>query len=544
MIFFSTLIIAMFITVVMVPPMQRVAIYFNAVDVPNSRKVHSYPRPRCGGMAMAIATFVSVLIWLHADRQVLCILAASGLLVFFGFVDDVKNMSYRGKFAVQVICALIVTLFGGVKIKTLGMLMPNDMLLPAWIAIPLTVLFILGITNAINLADGLDGLAGGIALLSFVCMGYLAFQSKNTWVLILSAAMIGAIFGFLRFNTYPATLFMGDAGSQFIGFMGAISAISITQNHCAFSPMLPLLIFGLPIIDTLSVMYERISTGRSPFSADMNHMHHKIIRLGLYHTEAVFILYMLQTVFILSAFFFRYYTDGFIILFFLLFAALVVFAFAMAEKKGWQFKRYNLIDKVIKGRLRVLREKKILIKFCFRTVRVGFPILLFAVCMVPSIYPISVSIFALILLAFLTLILIFKKDWLQGAIRVSLYMLVPVIVYLGRTEGMTFLDGFAKFFYLSFGLIVFFAILTLKFSDRKDGFKTTPTDFLVFFIAIVVPNLPDAQIRSYHMGTLTAEIISLLFGYEVLIGELRGEVDMVAWEVMGVLFMVGVRGLL
>ncbi len=544
MVFFSTLIIAMLITVVMVPPMQRVALYFNAVDVPNNRKVHSYPRPKCGGMAMTLGTFVSVLIWLHADLHMICILAASGLLVFFGFVDDVKEMGYKAKFAVQVVCALIVVLFGGVRIQTLGMLMPGDTMLSEWIAVPLTVFFIVGITNAINLADGLDGLAGGIILLSFVCMGYLAFQSGNSRVIILSAAMIGAIFGFLRFNTYPATLFMGDAGSQFIGFLGAIAALGLTQEHCAISPMLPLLLFGLPIIDTLTVMYERVSAGRSPFVADMNHMHHKMIRLGLYHTEAVFILYVLQAFFVSSAFVLRYYTDGFIALFFLLCAALVVLAFAMAEKKGWRFRRYHFIDKVIKGKLRVLREKKVMIRVCFRTIRVGLPILLFAVCMLPSTCPRNISIFALALSAFLALGIIFKKGWLQVAIRVSLYMLVPVIAYLGRTEGMTFLDGFTRFFYLSFGLVVFFAILTLKFTDRKGGFKTTPSDFLIFFIAIVVPNLPDAQIRSYHMGVLAAEIISLLFGYEVLIGELRGRVKTVGWEVMGALLLVGIKGFL
>jgi len=170
-----------------------------------------------------------------------------------------------------------------------------------------------GITNAVNLADGLDGLAGGITMITFLCICALAFRSGDASIAIMSLAMLGALFGFLSFNTYPASIFMGDAGSQFLGFVSIVLPLKMCQDYSPLSPVLPLLIVGLPVIDTLIVMSERIRSGRSPFVADNNHFHHKLLGIGLFHTEAVFIIYLLQSVFVLSAYVFRFYSDWFIL---------------------------------------------------------------------------------------------------------------------------------------------------------------------------------------------------------------------------------------
>jgi UDP-GlcNAc:undecaprenyl-phosphate GlcNAc-1-phosphate transferase len=172
-------------------------------------------------------------------------------------------------------------------VRTLGALLPDGALLPAWVAVPLTVVAIIGVTNAINLADGLDGLAGGISLLSFCCIGYLAYLEGDISVGLAALAFIGAIFGFLRFNTHPATIFMGDTGSQLLGFAAITLSLALTQRQTALSPLLPLILLGFPVLDTLTVMITRILRKRSPFSADRNHFHHNLLDLGFRHPESV-----------------------------------------------------------------------------------------------------------------------------------------------------------------------------------------------------------------------------------------------------------------
>jgi UDP-GlcNAc:undecaprenyl-phosphate GlcNAc-1-phosphate transferase len=324
MIFFSTLLISMFITLTLIPVTSRVASALHGMDIPDERKVHPYPMPKSGGIPMAIGVIVPILLWARGDEFVRAVLIGAGIVVIFGLIDDFKGIRYEVKFAGQIAAALIVILYGGVQIRSLGMLLPEDMLLPDWFSIPLTLLVIVGVTNAINLADGLDGLAGGICLLSFACIGYLAYRGGNMTLVLLSVATTGVIFGFLRFNTYPATLFMGDAGSQFLGFLAGTLSLSLTQGNTPLSPLLPLILLGFPVLDTLTVMFERISQGRPVFVADKNHFHHKLIRLGLFHTEAVVLIYIIQALLVTAAFVFRFYSEWFLLVLYLIFSAIVL----------------------------------------------------------------------------------------------------------------------------------------------------------------------------------------------------------------------------
>jgi len=227
-----------------------------------------------------------------------------GIIVLVGLIDDLKTLGYKAKFAGQIAAAIVVVIYG-IKIKSLGAFLPDYMVLPDWIAIPFTVFVIVGVTNAVNLADGLDGLAGGICLLSLCCIAYLGYMDGEQGLAIMSIALAGAIFGFLRFNTYPADLFMGDTGSQFLGFSIVTFSLSLTQDSTPLSPVLPLIIVGFVVLDTLAVMAERIAEGRSVFSADKNHFHHKLMRLGFSHTESVLTIYIIQTVLVVSAYVFQ-----------------------------------------------------------------------------------------------------------------------------------------------------------------------------------------------------------------------------------------------
>ncbi len=543
MLYFSTILLSVFITVSLIPVMTRLATRFQLVDVPDLRKVHTSPIPRIGGLAMALGAFVPVILWITSDDFVRAYLAGAGVLVIFGLLDDMKGLGYKAKFGGQLLAALVVVFFGGVKITSLGALLPGAIQLPEWFIVTLTLFVIVGVTNAINLSDGLDGLAGGIALLGYCCIGYLAYLVGNNVVILLSLSLAGAIFGFLRFNTHPASLFMGDTGSQLLGYSAIVLAVKITQGSTPYSPVLPLIILGFPVLDTLTVMVERIREGRSPFSPDKNHFHHRLIRLGMSHTEAVFTIYVVQAVMIVSAIYFKYYPEWVLIASYTIFSVLIISAFVLADRAGFQFKRYPLMDFVIKGRLSRIRDDNWTIRMSFALSKMIIPFLLLIACLMPAQVPGYVSVmtgcFSLLLLT----VWIFFKNYLGFWLRFVLYLSIPLVLYLVEEGKAAWIStNLFSLYHISFGIIAFFVILSLKYSRRTKGFRITPMDFLIIFIAVVVPNLPDQMIQSYHLGPLAVEIIVLLFSYEVVITELRGRLNAVSASTLIALMLIAVRG--
>jgi UDP-GlcNAc:undecaprenyl-phosphate GlcNAc-1-phosphate transferase len=268
MVLLSTLLISMFITMALIPILRTAAVRLQTgLDEPEPRKVHARPVPKVGGLAMAAGALIPAIFVVDGGRLVNSVLVGALVLVAFGLADDLRTLGWKAKFCGQIIAALVVVFYGRLTICFLGACLPEGVLLPQAAAVPLTVLVIVGVTNAINLSDGLDGLAGGTSLLVFGCIGMLAFAGaefpEKAAVSVLCAAMAGAIIGFLRFNTFPATVFMGDTGSQLLGFLAITLALAVTQRGSLLSPLLPLLLLGFPVLDTLTVMVERIAAGRS-----------------------------------------------------------------------------------------------------------------------------------------------------------------------------------------------------------------------------------------------------------------------------------------
>jgi len=549
MIFISTLLISMFITMALIPIFRTLSLKLNIMDFPGERTVHPSPMPKLGGIAMALGILIPVMLWADGGRFMNAVLIGASIVVVFGLIDDFKDIGYKAKFAGQVAAALVVIFYGEVKICNLGACLPENVLLPDVLAIPLTLLAIVGVTNAINLSDGLDGLAGGTSLLIFICIGYLAYaglyRPESFPIAMLSVAVIGAILGFLRFNTYPATIFMGDSGSQLLGFLAITLAIGLTQSSTPLSPFFPLLLLGFPVLDTLTVMSERISKGGSPFVADKNHFHHKLMRLGLYHTDAVVTIYIITAFLVAFAFVFRFYSEWFLLAFFLIFSGIVVAAFLAADRYSWKLQRYDLINYLIKGRLRVLKEKNILIKVAFRVVEFGVPGLLIMTCLLPAETPAYISWIFLALAALTAATWIFMKPWLIGMLRVAFYLMVPLIVRLGKVSPAAWMNDRAMQLYnLSFVALMLFVVLTLKFTRRTSGFKATPLDYLILMLALVVPNLPDPRLQSLNMGFLAVKVIVFYFSFEVLVGELRGRLTRPAAATIAALLLVAFRGLI
>lgn len=537
----SALLFSVFITIVLIPIFSRLAIRFGAVDLPEPRKIHTRPVPRIGGAAIALGVYIPVLFWATADNFVNAYLAGGGILIAFGLVDDLKGLNYKWKFLGQLLAALVIVFYGGIRITSLGSLLPEDVQLAEWFAVALTLVVIVGVTNAINLADGLDGLAGGISLLGFCSIAYFAYLVEGDAVFLLSLALAGAIFGFLRFNTYPASVFMGDTGSQLLGFSAIAFAVKITQEHASLSPVLPLIILGFPILDTLTVMVERLRHGRSPFSPDKNHFHHRLISLGFYHAEAVFIIYLIQSVLIIFAIRFRYHYAWLFLAGYLLFSAALIGAFTLADKTGFRVPRYHLIDHIIKGKLKRIKDDNLIIRISFEISKLLLPLMFLFVCLLPGKIPGHASAAALGFGVFLVALWVFGRKWMGMGLRLVFYLAIPLVLYLGKGEraawiGPEMLTGYHLLLVVS----SFFVILTIKFSHR---FRVTPLDFLIIFIALVVPNLPDQFIRGQNLGFLAVELIVLLFGYEVLMTELRGKFDALTVSTLAGLAIVAIRGI-
>ncbi len=522
--------------------LSSLAIRHNVVDLPGARKVHTRPIPRIGGIAMACGAFVPLIFWHYADRFVLAFLAGAAILIFFGLLDDLHDLPPKVKFSGQFLAALIVIFGGGVQITSLGTLLPDMVRLPSVIAVPLTLVAIVGVTNAINLSDGLDGLAGGICLLIFSALGFLSYLEGNSVIGLIALALVGVLFGFLRFNTHPATIFMGDAGSQFLGFSAATLAIDLSQSKPTLSPLLPLILLGFPILDTLTVMVTRIAQKRSPFSADKNHFHHHLLGLGLHQSESVVVIYLLQTLLIVAAILLRYYSDWLLLLSYLGFSALVLGIFSRARREGWQPGRFRFFNNRIAARLRLVKREGSLIKRTFPLFESGIPLLLLIICILAGSAPTYVTFAAFFFALVIAVTWFWARRYTSLLLRVILYLMIPFAVYLSETRPVLQLEGMMHTgFTLLFVIFTLMILLISKFSRRQSGFKSSPMDFLIIILAVAIPNLPDQRLQEYQIGLVAAKVIMLYFSFEVLMAEQRGNLHRIALSTVIALVVLAVK---
>ena len=521
MLFLTTLLTSIILTIVVMPYFLELAVRLQALDKPGQRKVHEDVMPRCGGMAMTIGASVPILLWLPKTYFVKGLLVGGLILMFFGLADDIKDLKPNTKLLGQTMGALIVTLVGGIKINDLGNFWLSGAVLPDWASIPLTVFVIVGVTNATNLSDGLDGLAGGIALLIFLCIGYLGVMQQDWATVMIAIAVGGSVLGFLRFNSYPAQLFMGDAGSQLLGFVGIVLAIKLAQQSPTISVITPLIIFGIPILDTLTVMTRRIAKGRSPFAADRNHFHHQLMAIGLFHTEAVLTIYLAQSLLILIAIVYHGSNDWVLLAAYLFFAGAVVGAFYLFQKNEYRINRDRFLN-TTKVRLKPLKDRGQIIKFSFGIVKIGVPALLIFNALF---HPFDSHIYFLLSVSFILVLLLawfLNKTLLNRLAKIALYLFTPFMVYkcdLGLYSNLNpLLIGFYNSIYLMLLASVF---LTMKLTRRSKGFKSSTLDFLVIFVILLIPNLPNVTMQGYLLGLVAVKTVILYYSYEVLIGELR-----------------------
>lgn len=523
--FLSTLFVSLVLTIGMIPVLSRLAVRWQMLDVPDERKVHEIPVPRCGGVAMAVGAFIPILYWYSDNTFIQSFLLAAGVIVVFGISDDFLSLSPRWKVLGQIIAALIVIYGGGVKIVSLGGLLPDGMLLPGWISVPLTLFVIVGVTNAINLADGLDGLAGGISLLAVCFIGYLAYMTGRFEVGLVCLAFGGALFGFLRFNTHPASIFMGDSGSQLLGFSAITLSLTLTQQVQAFSPLIPLLLFGIPVLDTLTVMITRIMTGRPPFSPDRNHFHHRLLDMGLFHSETVLTIYLMQTLLVLATFFLRFQSESLILFVYLLFTLITLSFFHHAGGGSEHSQRYFVLDRY-KARLGALRDQRRIVKLTFPCLKyLLFGLMLANSFLAPKLDPVPALAVAAVA-GLLLMIHYLRPEALGQALRLVFYLVVPYAVYGGDAVGhQLFGAGGDLIFSLTFVLMLMMGMVVTIFSTRQQGFRSTPLDFLILLIVLLILILPGMSFQEQRLGLIGLKCIIFYISFEVLLADMRGKID-------------------
>ena len=512
---FLAFVVALSVTAALIPVLMRWAPTIGLTDAPGPRKVHSIPVPRVGGLAMAVGLLVPTLITVQLVPPIRGLLLGLVVLLVFGLWDDRMTLGYRTKFAGQVLAVGLCMIVGKIQVGTL--MVGSMVALPPSISTLVTFVFLIGITNAVNLADGLDGLAGGLVLLCLCAIALFAAVSGNGPVVGMALIEAGAVLGFLRFNTHPARIFMGDSGSQMLGFsVGALALLATQGETCPLSAALPLLLLGLPIMDTLHVMLTRIQAGRSPFSADSNHLHHRLLGLGFAHREAVLFIYVMQVALVLLAYSLRFESDSEVFIAFCAFAGVVLGSLRWASRRGWRLE--HLGD----------RSARIRLYFNGLAPAARIPALALGVmttCL--AVYATTVLASSrhvevdLGLLCLVMLIVLLSLSWwkaqrsLQWFERVAAYISVVLLVYLDQTMPhkpmlLTTLS------WTCVGITGAAALVRFWLSPTRR-FELTTLDLIVLFIALVLPNLPGSITLPTDLPGGIAKAVILLYVVEMLL---------------------------
>lgn len=304
---FFAFIIALAVVLIIMPFVIKFAIKTNAMDAPDKRKVHQKPVPRLGGLGiyigfMAAVLFISCTTDIVGDHlmDLAGLLLGGAFIVIVGVIDDYCNLPAKVKLLGQIAAACIMVSFD-VKIDFLTNPF-GDWIFLEYLAVPVTIFWIVGLTNTVNLIDGLDGLAAGVSTIASITLLLVGYQQGDMFVVFITAALVGASLGFLKYNFNPARIFMGDTGSMFLGFiLAGVSIIGVVKSATTIALIVPILALGLPILDTTFAIIRRYRSGVPIFKPDKGHLHHRLLDLGFTQRQAVLLMYVFSSFLGLSA---------------------------------------------------------------------------------------------------------------------------------------------------------------------------------------------------------------------------------------------------
>ncbi len=534
--FFTALVVSMAV----IPLMIRSAPWLGMLDYPDSRKVHVAPIPRVGGVGIIVGSLIPIFLWIPLDESLRAYLFGSIVLLVFGAWDDSRTLNPYVKFIGQFIAVFAVVYYGDVYIASLPFM---DLApLPVAIAKPFTVFAIVGMINALNVSDGLDGLAGGISILSLSGIAYLAFLADGYVTISIIVAILGGVLGFLRYNTYPARVFMGDGGSQFLGFTLGFLAVLLTQKvNPALSPSVPVLFLGLPVIDMLVVIAQRLYYGINPFAATKHHIHHRLLDLGFDHYEAVIMIYLLQALLIGSAVLLSYESDWLILSFYLGVSFFMYLSVFLAIHSRWRAHQPHTVSRLTKT-IEVVKQHRLFVMTPVRIVSYAIPLLFIIVSLWANKVPRDFSIVSAVLASTLLLMLLVGVRRDSIVLQAINYITAAFVVYL-ETKYVNIQPLSLETVEVTYFIILAAAIgLAVRYSKQIE-FKTTPMDYLVIFVVlfagILLHNLPEKA----EIGIMAAKLTVLFYGCEFIINHAQGRWHSLNLSALASLTVLALRGL-
>lgn len=531
---------ALAVSVGIIPLMIRVAPRLGMVDQPDARKVHAKPTPRVGGVGIVLGALIPLLLWMPLDNSMRAYVFGALVLFGFGAWDDSHELGHYVKFIGQFIAVIAVVYYGNVYVQQLPLIGMES--LPDYVAKPFTVFAMVGMINAINHSDGLDGLAGGMSVLSLSCIAYIAFLADGAQVVTIAVAVLGGVIGFLRYNTHPANVFMGDSGSQFLGFTLGFLAVLLTQDiNSALSPALPALFLGLPIVDILAVFAQRIYHGMNWFRATRNHIHHRLLEGGFHHYEAVIIIYSIQMFFVTSAILLRYESDALILSLYLGICSLVFLFLIIAERSGWRAHRRHSKSRLA-AFIQIAKQHWVFTTGTVHVVNLVIPFMFlgtsFLTSQIPRDFGVSSAILAIILIS----MLIFGANE-SIVLRAISYVTAAFVVYL---ETKYLGDKSVVLADISVGLYALLAIsiwLGVRNSSRSE-FRISPMDFLVIFVVLTMGIVSHNHFGQEVLGIMAVKLVVLFYGCELIFAKLKNRWNSLSISTLVTLAVLGVRSLI
>ncbi len=534
-----TLVLALALSTAVIPILWHLAPRLGLLDNPGERKIHTRPIPRMGGWGVFFGALLPILMLFDLDALSLAYIGGSVVLFVFGVWDDARDVGHRVKFIGQFVAVAILVFYGDLwiaKIPVIGAV-------SAWIGKPFTFFAIIGMINALNTSDGLDGLAAGESLLSLLMIAVLAYIAGSVFAVAISAAIIGSILGFLRYNTYPARVFLGDAGSQFLGFTLGFLAVLLTQKvDPSISPAATLLFLGLPIVDIIAAMIIRAKNGKKMFVADRNHIHHRLMALGFDHHETVVIIYLLQSLLVISTVFLRYAHDTLIIGFYVGISILIFSLLTRAERTRWHVDHRARPSRIEALSMAIQNNEKIGWT-SFVVVMIAVPVYMLIGSLGVASVPRDFGIIAALLFAVVITELVFNKGSRPVTVRGAIYVAAIFAVYLTIHEPSV-LASYMKSVDFGYFFVLSMAIALCVRCTRENMFEITPMDFLIVCGAITAGILGGRNVQIQETSFIVIKAIILLYGCELLLSRLVKKWNILNISAVAALGVLGARGLL
>ncbi|UXR69986.1 MULTISPECIES: MraY family glycosyltransferase [unclassified Staphylococcus] len=287
--------VSMIVSLIITPVVIAVSKKLDIVDKPNFRKVHTKPISMMGGAVILISFFIGVWLGHPIERETKPLLLGAIVIYLVGLIDDLYDIKPIFKLLGQIVAASIVVMYG-VTIDFISLPIGPTIYF-GWFSIPFTIIWFVAIINAINLIDGLDGLAAGISTIAYITIAFIAILQGNIFIIMICSVQIGALLGFLVFNFHPAKIFLGDNGALLLGFIIGFVSLLGFKNITLISLFFPVVILAVPFIDTLFAMIRRVKKGQRIMQADKSHLHHKILELGYTHRQTVILIYAIAILF-------------------------------------------------------------------------------------------------------------------------------------------------------------------------------------------------------------------------------------------------------